>query len=702
MKRTIKIALLACLILLASVLTLTACDISTIISSLTEITSGNGGEQTTPVAEEETTPSNNEQTTSDKISFKTLQVSGTSVYGTVSNDTAVFSFIDEVAVSEKATYVVSLDIYGMHTVITKTVSLESGNNTFYIFEQIGDEITLYTVTIRRKPIYTVTFNTLGGTCVSTQYVEEGYFATEPTTSRAGYTFDSWSYDFANPIMQDVAIYAKWNAHTNTPYQVEYYLQNVDYSYPLTPNYVDNLAGTTDTEVTAQQKTFEHFTFYAAYSVTSGKINGDGSLVLKVYYIRNMYVLSNENYEHGTITSFGAHKYGASVTSTATVNLGYEFVGWYSGDKLLSTDTTYTFTIDKDVEARFAPKSEMANFHFTATTTTCLITGIKDATIIEIIVPDYVTHISHGAFSGCNNLECITLPFVGRSLTAESDTDQYPFGYIFGTLSYEGGVATNQEGSTFYIPASLKSVTITGGNILSGAFYNCSGLTSITIPDSATSIDFYAFWGCSSLASVTIPNNVTSIGIAAFRDCSSLASVTFGENSQLTSIGHTAFFKCSSLTSITIPDSVTSIDKGAFAGCSSLTSITISDSVMNICGSTFQDCSSLVSVTFGENSQLTSIDNNAFIRCTGLTSITIPDSVINIGDFAFSGCSSLTSITIPNSVTSIGEKAFYNCRDLREITFDGTIEQWKAIGKGSSWNYNTGKYTIYCTDGTIPK
>ena len=177
---------------------------------------------------------------------------------------------------------------------------------------------------------------------------------------------------------------------------------------------------------------------------------------------------------------------------------------------------------------------------------------------EIVVPEYVTSISKGAFYGCNDLESITIPFVGAVAgKTASDTYQYPFGYIFGTYNYTGATATKQYyyGSstssttydTYYIPTSLKTVTVTGGNILYGAFYNCSGLTNITISDS-----------------------VTSIGGAAFNNCSGLTSVTIGDS--VTSIGGSAFFGCSSLTSVTIGDSVTSIGEWAFSGCSSLTSV----------------------------------------------------------------------------------------------------------------------------------
>ena len=141
----------------------------------------------------------------------------------------------------------------------------------------------------------------------------------------------------------------------------------------------------------------------------------------------------------------------------------------------------------------------------------------------------------------------------------SDTYQYPFGYIFGPASYTGGTEVTQyyygnsttwtSNSTYYIPSSLREVTVTGGNILRGAFYNCSGLTSVTIPDGVTSIGDRAFYDCTGLTSVTIPDSVTSIG-------------------------NSAFYNCRGLTSVTIPDGVTSIGSSAFSGCSGLESITI--------------------------------------------------------------------------------------------------------------------------------
>ena len=200
------------------------------------------------------------------------------------------------------------------------------------------------------------------------------------------------------------------------------------------------------------------------------------------------------------------------------------------------------------------------------------------------------------------------------------------------------------------------------------YVNGEEVKDLVIPDSVTSIGRYAFYECSSLTSVTIGNSVESIGNNAFYECSSLTSATIGNS--VTSIGNGAFQNCSSLTSVTIGNSVTSIGRYAFSGCSSLTSVTIPDSVTSIGRSAFSGCSSLTSVTIPNS--VTSIGDYAFQNCSSLTSVTIGNSVTSIGNYAFYGCSSLTSVTIPDSVTSIGSHAFQNCSSLTSVTIGNSV------------------------------
>ena len=235
---------------------------------------------------------------------------------------------------------------------------------------------------------------------------------------------------------------------------------------------------------------------------------------------------------------------------------------------------------------------------------------------------------------------------------------------------KGYPVTSIGESAFYECTSLTSVTIPDSvtNIGNKAFEDCTSLTSITIPDSVTSIGDVAFAGCTNLTSITIPDSVTNIGNKAFWGCRALTSVTIPDS--VTSIGETAFCSCTNLTSITIPDSVTSIGDWAFFYCTSLTSITIPDSVTSIGDRAFADCTGLTSITIGDS--VTSIGDDAFSGCTGLTSITIPNSVTSIGNDAFSGCAGLTNITIGDSVTSIGYEAFRDLTNLTSITIGDSV------------------------------
>ena len=366
-------------------------------------------------------------------------------------------------------------------------------------------------------------------------------------------------------------------------------------------------------------------------------------------------------------------------------------------------------------------------------------AIKGATI-----PDSVTSIGEGAFKGCSSLESITIPFVGaKAGVASSDTYQYPFGYIFGTSSYTGGVATPQSyhgsstssttGTIYYIPSSLKSVTVTGGNILYGAFYDCSGLMNITIPDSVTSIPSVAFYNCTKLTSITIPDSVTSIGKDAFRGCIGLTSVTIGNS--VTSIGDSAFRFCYKLvevynkstlsittgsssdgyvayyaknvytneggsklttdengyviytngyakilvaytgteTELTLPSDITKIYQYAFYDCSGLTSVTIPDRVTSIGERAFYRCTGLTTVNWNAT-ECTSVGflSSMFEGCSNFATVNIGDNVKIIPAKAFRDCTGLTSVTIGNGVKSIGNYAFYNCSSLTSVTVPDSV------------------------------
>ena len=213
-------------------------------------------------------------------------------------------------------------------------------------------------------------------------------------------------------------------------------------------------------------------------------------------------------------------------------------------------------------------------------------------------------------------------------------------------------------------AGTPAYTITSGVVSSGS--SCTG--AVVIPDGVTSFANSAFYYNTSLTSITIPNSVTSIGDYAFA-ATSLTSVTIPNS--VTSIGYQAFTFAASLTSVTLPNSITSIGDFAFYGATSLTSITIPNSVTSIGALAFYNNTSLTSITIPNS--VTSIGSSAFRGATSLTSITIPNSVTSIGSTAFYGATSLTAITIPDSVISLGSNAFGNTTSLTQYSYCGPAD-----------------------------
>ena len=291
-------------------------------------------------------------------------------------------------------------------------------------------------------------------------------------------------------------------------------------------------------------------------------------------------------------------------------------------------------------------------------------ALYNTKIQSVDLPYGLTTIGDAAFSSCKNLTSIEIPASVTSI----EGNPFPSCSALNKITVESGSAQYHVDNNCLIETATKRLV--------------SGCKSSVIPTdgSVTIIGDGAFYGCTYLTSVTIPDSVTEIEPDAFGYCSSLESVNIGKNNQLNSIGYKAFNSCTSLTSIELPASLTTIDYEAFSGCTNL-----------------------ASVKFGENSQLTAIGMKTFYNCKNLTAISLPSSVESIGkrafenctslasvtfgensrltiidDFAFWYCESLTSITIPANVTTIGSGAFYTCKSLSSVTFED-VNGWYVHG-----------------------
>ena len=229
-------------------------------------------------------------------------------------------------------------------------------------------------------------------------------------------------------------------------------------------------------------------------------------------------------------------------------------------------------------------------------------------ITKIVIPDSVTSIGQYAFSRCTSLTSVT---IGNGVTSIG----YHAFYDCSSLTYneyDNALYLGNSQNPYLVLVKAKSkdtnsCTINKDTrlILNSAFYSCTSLEGIVIPDSVTSIGYEAFFNCTSLTSVTIPNSVTSIG-------------------------RSAFLQCTSLTSVTIGNSVESIDYGAFCHCISLASITIPESVTSIETLSFYDCDITIINYIGTKAQWQAIDKeenwNTNIGCRGEDGYTVPYTV----------------------------------------------------------------------------
>ena len=224
-------------------------------------------------------------------------------------------------------------------------------------------------------------------------------------------------------------------------------------------------------------------------------------------------------------------------------------------------------------------------------------------------------------------------------------------------------------------------------------------------------------------------NINALGEYAFGECYGLERVDIKEG--LSYIGFGAFSN-SGLGEIRLPDSVQGVDMEAFAHCQNLRKVELSSNLRGISDRMFYDCTELLSVLFNnDTSNLAFIGAGAFENCRRVN-IRIPQSVTGIAPMAFMG-SGITEIVIPNGVTwnnpdgnrviadstfkdcqilytveidknieVIENQAFYGCKNLNDIRYNGTMEEWKEIKKGAGWDYDTGDYKVYCSDGTLDK
>lgn len=291
-------------------------------------------------------------------------------------------------------------------------------------------------------------------------------------------------------------------------------------------------------------------------------------------------------------------------------------------------------------------------------------------LVSAILPDNITSIASGLSAFCDNLTTIEIP------NSVSTIGEQAFLDCTNLISISiGNSVTNIENRAFE-GCGLTSITINADSLVNRIYTSTSSLQNIfgaqvqeyVLGEDIKGIGDFAFNKCSGLISITIPNTITSIGNSAFSGCKSLTSIELPNN--LTNLGIFAFYGCSNLVSINIPQSLTMIESCTFSGCTSLASITIPNNITAITVDAFSGCSSIQSVEWNVINAA-SLGQYAYFSSAKdkITSFTFGEDVEIIPDYLCSNFSKITSITIPSSVTQIGYYAFENCSKLTSVVWN---------------------------------
>ncbi|MGN1202208.1 MAG: leucine-rich repeat domain-containing protein, partial [Eubacterium sp.] len=241
--------------------------------------------------------------------------------------------------------------------------------------------------------------------------------------------------------------------------------------------------------------------------------------------------------------------------------------------------------------------------------------------------------------------------------------------------------------TWSYDSSTTTLTITGTGVIAdygltvvkrAPWYSYkSNITTIIIGEGITEIGELDFYNCTALTSVSLPSTLTTIA---------------GN-----SLNYGAFRECTALESITLPQNLTTIEAMAFRGCTALKSITLPDSLTSFGTGAFQDCTDLTTVKYGTG--LTSTGSSAF-KDAGVKNIIFSSTITRIDEYSFFGCK-MTSVEIPELITSIGTRSFANCSFLSSVTIYNTNTTFEGISVGEEdpFNGSSQKITFYGHKGS---
>ena len=327
---------------------------------------------------------------------------------------------------------------------------------------------------------------------------------------------------------------------------------------------------------------------------------------------------------------------------------------------------------------------------------------------KAVIKEGIENIPENLFSGASYLNEIIIPSTVREI------NQYAFFHCTGITSitvdpanpvyHSDGNCLIKTASKELVLGCVTSVIPADGSvtaIIKPAFTDCTGLTSITIPEGIVSIGMETFWRCTGLTSIEFPASLTSVHSYAFYGNDNLTQFTVAEGNpvyhstdgclietasktltrgckasvipddgSVTSIGFGAFYGTTVLEEISVPYGIVSIGDRAFSCCTKLSHVDLPGSLEVIGEYAFEVDRALTEITIPDS--VNRIKKGAFCRCSGLTGITVPDSVTSLGTYAFEYCEALTSAVLPCGLTSIPNNLFTGCRKLASVNIPENV------------------------------
>ena len=546
-----------------------------------------------------------------------------------------------------------------------------------------------------KVTYVVTFNSKGGSDVSSQTVKKGSKATRPSDpTRSGFTFSGWYldegltnlYNFNSSINENITLYAKWTNETGKD----------NFEWVTTSKYA-TLLGFSDTGKAAYNNgEITELTIPSVYNgLQVSKINTsafsgcnkltklvipdgvdtildnafqncsgikDISLPISINYMSNSGVFSGCS----GITKVSLTAGNGDGIGYDYLNNTYQYTPWY-----YSRNNSIEVTIKSNVK-------NVGRYTF-----------YQNAGIKKVTIEDGAENSGIAAFYGCTGLKIVELG------------------------------CKNVSDTSFYGCTNLQSVVLRDSveNVGNSSFSNCTGLLVLTIGNGLKNIGNEAFKSCASLEVDYDNPNIETIGNSAFYECKGMkGSLDFAKN--VVSIGNSAFYNCTGITGFSFTK-ILNIGDSAFSGCSYLTSGVESLSTVETIGSSaFNGCNNLKgtislnkvrSIGSGafsgrtgivgsiETENIESVGSSAFFGCTGITKVVLKGSSdATLSGLAFYGCSGLTEVEIGDNVKKLDGPVFSNCTGLKKLKIPISLD---AVGYNSSYSSSYG-YTAFNGDKNI--